>query len=255
MFFLIAQQSGETGAGSSSGSGFGDSLAEIGLNPFQTIVQDVRRLDILNHPQELLEALQQLHIVWAGIFITVGLMAVLNGHRWHRWIVMITAFVSGMALGHWLGGQMESSVIIAACSGVLAAIIAWPLMKFAITACGGLAGAFVGANAWTALSLPPDTHYAGALIGLIAFGLLSFILHRMVIVAMTCIAGSLVVVMGGITVMLHVDAWRDAVHRSFESNTLVLPLVVLVLAVLGFVVQQTTLMEQQNNSRAKPAMA
>jgi len=241
-----------------STTGLRESLSEVGLNPFHLFLDNMHRLDILSRPGELLDVLQQLHIVWAGIFVTVGLLSVINGYRWHKWIVVTVAFLAGMALGFVLSNSMESNLIVAACVGVLTAVIAWPLMKYAIAACGGLAGAFVGANVWSICNMPPETYYAGALIGLVTFGLLSFILYRVVIVAMTCVAGSVVLIIGVVTLLMQVDGWQSALRQDFTGNPIILPLIVLVTAVIGFVLQQDAFVRKpagEGQKHGKPAVA
>lgn len=241
-----------------STTGLRESLSEVGLNPFHLFLDNMHRLDILSRPNELLDVLQQLHIVWAGIFVTVGLLSVINGYRWHKWIVITVAFLTGMGLGFVMSKSMESNLIVAACVGVLTAVVAWPLMKYAIAACGGLAGAFVGANVWSISNMPPDTYYAGALIGLVTFGLLSFILYRVVIVAMTCVAGAVVLVMGVVTLLMQVEAWQPALRQDFSGNPIILPLIVLVTAVIGFVLQQDAFVRKpsgEGQKHGKPAVA
>ncbi|MCC6908791.1 MAG: hypothetical protein IT430_12675 [Phycisphaerales bacterium] len=251
LFTLATAPAGST-------AGLRESLSEVGLNPFHLFLENMHRLDILSRPDELLDVLQQLHFVWAGIFVTVGLLSVINGYRWHKWIVITVAFLTGMGLGFLLSKSMESSLIIAACVGVLTAVVAWPLMKYAIAACGGLAGAFVGANVWSISNMPPDTYYAGALIGLVTFGLLSFILYRVVIVAMTCVAGAVVLVIGVVTLLMQVDAWQPALRQDFSGNPVILPLIVLVTAVIGFVMQQDAFASKpgaEGQKHGKPAVA
>lgn len=223
-------------------TGWTDAMREVGMNPINLFLEHLPRMDLLNHPGELLDTLAQLHLVWAGIFITAGLFAVLNGYRWHRTIVIVCTFLVGMGIGHAASKSMDVNLLMSACIGCLAAVVAWPLMKYAIAASGGVAGAFAGANLWTALNQPPDTYYAGALIGLVAFGLLSFIFYKMVIVAMTCIAGAFVLVLGAITMLIHVESWGSALRHDFTANPALIPLLVLVAAVIGFVVQQNAVL-------------
>lgn len=260
---LLLTTTPATLAAQNTSSGLSWAMTEGGLNPLEVLFSGINRLDILNHPEELLDTLQQLHIVWAGIFICVGLLSVLNGYRWYRWIVMIVAFLAGMGLGKLFMGSMEVNLIVVACVGALAAVVAWPMMKYAVTACGGLAGAFIGANVWTAADLPAETHYAGALIGLIAAGMLSFILYRVVIVMMTCVTGALAVAIGVITILMHIESLAAVLRQDFVANPLIIPMVVLVTAVFGFVIQQAGTAwrndQKANSSKAaaggKPAAA
>jgi len=239
-------------AASDSGS-FVETMREAGMSPLKLFSDEFPRLDLLNHPDELLDALAQLHLVWAGIFITAGLFAVLNGYRWHRTIVMVCTFFTGLGFGYAISQSVDVSLMIGACVGVLAAVLAWPLMKYAIALCGGLAGAFIGANLWTALNQPPDTYYAGALIGLVAFGLLSFILYRVVIIVMVCVIGAFILVMGAITCMIHIESWDTALRQGFVENPTLIPLLVLVTAVIGIVVQQGAMGQKKGGADNKSA--
>ncbi len=228
-----------------------NSMSSFALDPFRILLDGIDRFDILNHPEKLLNTVEQLPLVWAGIFIVTGLIAVLNGYRFHRWIVLIIAFISGLEIGHLVSDSMEASLMIAGCVGVLMAVIAWPMMKFAVAACGGLAGAFIGANLWTALHYPPETHYSGALIGLVLFGMLSFMFYRIIIVTMTSVAGAFVLAIGTLTLAMHVNSWQNSMVDSFSSNTVLIPLLVLVLTVIGFVVQQSGPAFQKDSSGSK----
>lgn len=233
-------------------------LTEAGLSPFQLFFDDSQRLDILSHPETLLDTLQQLHVVWAGIFVITGILSVLNGYRWHKWIVIIVAFVAGMGFGHAITQSVESRLVISACMGVLAAVIAWPMMKYAIAVCGGLAGAFVGAHIWTALDYPADMYHSGALLGLVVFGMLAFILYRVVIIAMTCIAGASILTLGIVAGMMHIEPWQESLREDFMANPILLPMLALVAAVVGFVVQQHSQLSKKEEApkpAAKPAPA
>ncbi|MFW5653841.1 MAG: DUF4203 domain-containing protein [Planctomycetota bacterium] len=234
-----AANAGTADDGSAAGGSLFDDVftGDFAVNPFHVFTEGPHRLDILNHPGPLIDTLAQLHIVWAGIFVVCGLLSVFFGYRWHRWIVMLTAFIVGMAIGTALSAAVETQLIVATCVGVVLAIIAWPLMKYAVTICGALIGGFVGAHVWTTLNQPPDAIWAGALTGFMMFGLLSFLIHRAIIVTMTCVAGAFVLIMGVITMLVHVPAWELALRDAFSSNTVLIPLFVLTASVIGIVAQ------------------
>ena len=52
------------------------------------------------------------------------------------------------------------------------------MMKYAVAFTGAMFGALLGGALWRLLDLNPDTVWAGALTGMIGFGLLSFVLFR-----------------------------------------------------------------------------
>ena len=68
-------------------------------SPLDVVDGAVARLDILNHPDELLAALANVHIVWASVLVVTGGLCVLNGYRWHKYVIVLCAFLGGLALG------------------------------------------------------------------------------------------------------------------------------------------------------------
>ncbi len=208
-------------------------------SPLEVANGAVARLDFLNHPQELIAALANVHIVWASVLVVTGALCVLNGYRWHKYVIILCAFLGGLGLGHLLSRQMGQSRIVMAAIGLLCAVVATPLLRFAVAIFGGLTGAFIGANAWTAFSNSPDAHLAGAGMGFIGLGLAAFIMYKLVIVLFTSIGGAAMAVLGALTLMLHVPAWEESIRSSLQSNDLLLPLLVTVAAVSGLVLQHS----------------
>jgi len=217
-------------------------------NPAALIPKLFDRLDALAHPDTLLNTLQQTGWVLAAIFVAVGMTCLLQGYKFYKWVVVLTALALGIAVGYKLGQHIQAEVIVAGCLGVLLAVVAWPFMKFAVAICGGLAGAFLGANAWTAIasqvnanaqaiSLPPEAYWAGALIGLVVLGLLSFILFDLSVVVFTSISGSTLAVLGIIALLLQVPAWQTGITDAIRANSLIVPMLVAVPAVIGLVLQ------------------
>ncbi len=203
------------------------------------------RLDILNHPNELLDTLAQIPLIGASVIVVVGVLCVLNGYRWHKWVIMALAFGAGLGLGHLLSVHVGKSSVIAIALGLLCAIIATPMLKVSVAIFGGLTGAFIGANLWTALNgTPADATWAGAAMGFILLAMASLIVFRLVIVLFTSIGGGALVVFGVITLLLHVPAWEGAVRESLVANQLMIPLLVALAAVSGFVIQQSRLKEE-----------
>jgi hypothetical protein len=207
------------------------------------------RLDALAHPQELVKVLEQMGWVIASIFVVTGLVCLLQGYKLYKWVVILLALTLGGAVGYKLGQQIQAEVIVAGCAAVLLAVVAWPFMKYAVALAGGLAGAFIGANAWTGLAqqisqttsvdLSPDAYWAGALMGIILFGMMSFILFELSVVLFTSVSGSVLAVLGILALLLQVPAWREAIGKSLEAHPLVIPLLVIVPAVIGLVIQQS----------------
>lgn len=197
------------------------------------------RLNILDDPAQLLERLSAMPFIGASVVVVVGVLCVFHGYRWHKWVIAILAFLAGLGIGHQLAGEVGRSTIVAVAVGCLCAIIATPLLRITVGIFGGITGAFIGTNTWTAMNAsPPEAHWAGAVIGFIIIAMISIVLFRLVVVLFTSIGGAAMVVFGGITLLMHVPNWRDAVIESLTANTTIIPLLLLLAAVSGFVIQE-----------------
>ena len=195
-------------------------------------------LDILTRPEDLMNLLGSLGIVWGGILLVVGILCVINGYRWHRWVIIVCAFLCGFALGYVLSKHMEQPYVVAAALALMAAVISNPLLKFSVALFGGLTGAFIGANIWTGLGLPGDAHWAGALMGLILVGMASFLMFKHVVVFFTAMSGGAMTVCGAIAILLYVPDMRESVARLFTNNQILVPLLITVAGVIGLVIQE-----------------
>lgn len=217
---------------------------------FESMVGLFSRTDTLAANEDLIRHLSTLGAVWAVVFVIVGVLCLLNGAKFYKVAVIGLALAIGSIGGYWLGTQIVAPpFVVAGCVGILLAVTAVPLMKYAVAIFGGLAGAFLGSNLWAGVvgtlsqvnestSVNPDAHWIGALIGLIIFGMLAFILFKMSIVLFTCVAGATVAVLGVIALLLNVDPLRQSVADGIMSSQLVVPLLVLVPAVIGFILQE-----------------
>lgn len=206
------------------------------LNPLDALEESATRLDILNHPNELLGTLQNLGVIWGSIFLVIGIICILNGYRWHKWVIVACAFLGGVGLGHLLAQQMGESKVAMMAIGLLCAVVATPMLRVTTAIFAGLTGAFIGANVWTAFAAAPEQYMAGAGMGFIAFALASFLLFKWMVVAFTSIGGGALAVLGAITLLLSVPSWQDSVTRSLSDNHLI-TLLVAVAAATGFVMQ------------------
>lgn len=211
-----------------------------GISVTETVRAFFTRMDVLNRPEDLINGLTQIPLILAGVFVVVGLLCVLNGYKWHRWVIVILAFMGGVLLGNMLSLEADKSAIMAVALGALCAIVATPLLKVTVAIFGGLTGAFIGANAWTAFnSAQADFHWAGAAMGFIIMAMASFLLFRLVIVVFTSVGGATMIIFGGITLLMQVESWKPAVRNALSNNHMIIPLLLAVAAVGGFVLQSS----------------
>ncbi len=215
---------------------------DSGNSTFASTTGIFDRLNMIFRPEELLNHLSQMPFIVAAVVVIVGILCVFNGYRWHKWVIAILAFLCGLRLGFILSQQMGKPIIVAASVGGLCAIIATPLLRITVAVFGGITGAFLGANTWTAMNAAPtEAHWAGAVIGFIVVAMASLIFFRLVVVLFTSVGGATMVICGGITLLMEVPAWEDAVRESLTTTPLLIPLLLALAAVSGFVIQESRL--------------
>ena len=143
--------------------------------------------------------------------------------------------------GYWVGAtaapQIGQPIVASACFAVLFAVLAWPLLKYSVALFGGLAGAFAGANLWSALDMGADQHKIGAAIGMVVLGMLAFMAFRAVVIVMTSIGGASLLALGALGAMMKVDAWESSLTSGLAEHPRAMPVVVASAAVIGAVVQ------------------
>lgn len=238
---------------------------------FQTGVDIFSRGDTLAKPDVLVEHLTQLGTIWAIVFVVAGLACMLKGYQFYKVAVVTLVGMIGSLAGYWLGLSIQAPPFIGAgCVGVLLAVLAIPLMKYAVAVLGGLSGAFIGANLWAGVGrafdsayakkvaeydgtgtdpstgvlaklseyMPADAYWVGALAGLLVCGILAFVLFKISIHLFTSVSGATIAVFGVIALLLNIDNFSGTVAEGLSSSALVIPMLVLVPAAIGFLMQE-----------------
>jgi hypothetical protein len=217
---------------------------------FETVLGLFSRGDALAQPDQVVEHLQTLGVVWAVVFLIAGSLCLYNGSHYYKAATISLAFLIGSFLGYWLGQQVKAPLIVAGCVGLLLAVTALPLMKYAVALLGGLAGAFVGGNLWSGFAhavnetqgstvVPPDAFWVGALVMLIVCGMLAFMLFKLSIVLFTSVSGSTVAVMGALALLLSFEPMRQSVAEGLTASQIVIPLLVTVPAFIALILHNS----------------
>lgn len=144
----------------------------------------------------------------------------LSGYRFYKTIVVLLALAIGVFAGYYLGKKIHAEYVVAGCLGALLAVCVFPLMKYAVALMGGLVGAFIGANSWSAISRmlqsggelsdqAAENYWIGELVGLLVCGMLAFILFKVSVVLSTSVSGSTLAVMGALALLMQVQPWQE----------------------------------------------
>lgn len=228
-------------------------------NLFETVTGLFSYGDMLAQPEHLVTQLTALSIVWAVVFLIVGVLCMFNGYKFYRATTICLAGMLGLFGGYGLGTLIDAPYVVAGCLAVLLAVIALPLLKYAVAVFGGLAGAFLGANLWAGMTnavnqasgsttVPTDTYWVGALLGLIVCGMLAFVLFKLSIVLFTSVSGATFAVLGAIALLLSFEPWRASVSEGLTASRMVVPLLVFVPALIGLILQEAWAPGEQGDS-------
>ncbi|MGH7215238.1 MAG: hypothetical protein ACREIT_10795, partial [Tepidisphaeraceae bacterium] len=145
---------------------------------------------------DLLQWCQDMNPGTAALLILAGIIYLTCGFYIFKVLVTLNAAIVGGYIGMLIGARSDSEIIGGLVGGFTAAAIAWPLMKYAVAFMGGTFGALLGASLWRVFDLNADFTWAGAAIGMITFGLLSFVLFRGSVMMYTSLQGAAMLVFG-----------------------------------------------------------
>jgi len=175
----------------------------------------------------------------AALLVMAGLIYLLWGVQMFKWLVTINFALMCAWLGAYLGKQGEASVICAVVGAFAGAAIAWPLMKYAVALMGGVVGAVLGASVWITVGLDPRFASAGALTGLVALGMLSFIIFRGSIILYMSVQGAAMLVFGILGLGYKYPSMASSLNSTMKSKPFLLPMAVVLPMVCGFIFQHT----------------
>ncbi|HLL88598.1 MAG TPA: DUF4203 domain-containing protein [Tepidisphaeraceae bacterium] len=189
---------------------------------------------------DLLQGCEEMNVGWATILLMAGVVYLLWGYQIFKWLVTLNAAALGAYLGWLLGRNAEAAVPCAVVGGFVCAVVAWPTMKYAVAVMGGLFGAVLGAMLWTTFKLDPNFAWSGAGMGLILFGLLSFIVFRGSVMVYTSLQGAVMLILGVLGLIFKINDVAPEVTRKIEVAPFLVPMALLVPMVIGMIYQNAT---------------
>jgi MFS family permease len=195
---------------------------------------------------EYVRALETMDVVLAVALFIFGLVYLLQGWKVFKMLVIVNAALLGGVFGVRFGQMLQGGntpLFVGIAGLLLCATLAWPLMKFAVSLMGGLAGCFLGYGMWVYVTETTNRTnlvehaWAGALLGLVALGLLTFVMFQIVIMVFTSMQGSLMVMTGLMAMLMHVPSVHHELADPLSSSRHLLVLVIGVPAIIGFCFQ------------------
>ncbi|MBW8035322.1 MAG: hypothetical protein FVQ79_06770 [Planctomycetes bacterium] len=177
----------------------------------------------------------------AVLAVSFGVVYLLYGWRIFKVLTVICfgliGMFGGMAVGRTLDNEMWGGIIGLA----TLSLVSMPLMKWCICILGAVSGAVFTGGVWYAFGLPQIYLWAGAAVGGVAGGMISFIVFKAAVMLFTSMGGS-AIMMSGLLALGHLyentkQVQTTEIHDLVFECTWFLPVILLVPTVIGLYTQ------------------
>ncbi|NLZ03616.1 MAG: hypothetical protein GXY19_00400 [Phycisphaerae bacterium] len=194
--------------------------------------------------------ISSLGLVEALTFISFGSVCLFYGWRVFRILVTICFGLLGLGLGVWANQRLIAGNVIwlsLICS-IFFAVLSVPFMRWGVTFLGAISGGILTAGVWLAAGLPEEYVWAGGLVGLIAGGMISFIVFKIAVILFTSLGGSTLMVVGILAIVYRYIAGGDGERLQVfaEANQWFVPTLLLVPMAIGIFLQNKLSKTDQN---------
>ena len=199
------------------------------------------------------EQITSLTWLQAVIAMSFGTVYVAYGWRIFKVLVMVSFALVGMFLGIFVGQQLGDSVNHQIWGGVIGlgvlAAVSVPMMRWCVCLLGAAAGGVITSGLWYALGLPQVYIWAGAIIGIIAGGMISFIVFKVAVMLFTSLGGSVIMVVAMLSLLYQYEnisaPATTHVHDFVFNHNWFLPVALLVPTVIGIITQNKMIKHSQ----------
>jgi len=178
--------------------------------------------------------------VEAFMFVSFGVVWLFYGWRVFKVLVVISFALLGLVLGMAITSRVQgiNNEFVGGVVGMLAlAILSVPLMRWAVGLLGAFAGAIFTAGIWYAVGLDEKYILAGALIGMVGGGMISFIVFRIAVILFTSTGGGALVLTGGLALLYRYGSMQMQIENLVLHERWVLPVALMVPLLVGLIAQ------------------
>jgi len=183
------------------------------------------------------EQITSLSWLQAVLAVSFGVVYLMYGWRIFKVLTVICfgllGLYGGMAVGRHFGNILLGGVI-----GLAAlALLSVPLMKWAVSILGAIAGGVLTAGLWYGCNLPEQYIWAGALVGIVGGGMISFIVFKIAVMLFSSLGGAAIMVTGFLSLLHHYEPTTGFVHDFVHNYSWFLPVSLLIPTIIGIALQ------------------
>lgn len=181
-----------------------------------------------------------LNYVEAVTFISFGVVCLMYGWRVFKILVVISFALLGLFLGIsitnkivGLNNQFVGGIVGMCILGILSV----PLMRWAVSALGAVAGGILTSSIWYASGLTERYIWAGALIGMVAGGMISFIVFKVAVILFSSLSGASLIVVGSLALLYLNSSTSTRLEEIIFVKKWFLPTLLMAPTLIGIVLQ------------------
>jgi hypothetical protein len=181
-----------------------------------------------------------LNLVEAVTFISFGAVCLFYGWRVFKILVIISFALLGMFLGVSITDKivgLNSQLWGGLVGMVLLAVLSVPLMKWAVCLLGAAAGGVISSGIWYASGLTERYILAGALIGIVAGGMISFIIFKIAVILFSSLGGSCLIVVGSLAILYIYPQTSERLEEIIFTKKWFLPAILMAPTLIGIILQ------------------
>jgi len=191
-------------------------------------------------PMDLIwQQITSLNKLEAFTFMSFGAVCLIYGWRIFKILVAISFALIGLFVGVYTNNVLigGNEIWLGILSMILFAVFSIPMMKWGVCLLGAAAGGVLSGGCWFALSLPEQYIWAGALVGVVAGGMVSFIVFKASVILFTSLGGSALVAIGVLAVIYQHLGAAEKIEDLVLVQRWFLPVMLAVPTVVGVILQ------------------
>ncbi len=149
--------------------------------------------------------ISSLRILEALVFSSFGTVCLFYGWRVFRVLVIMSFMLIGGAAGVLVAKNVgaQNGLLLSVMMAIGMGIVSVPMMHWAVSLLGILAGGILAGGLWYACSFPESYLWAGGLIGAVAGGMIPFIVFKASVMLFSSLGGS-ALILAGVLALLHI---------------------------------------------------
>ncbi|MEN6385862.1 MAG: hypothetical protein ABFD79_11795 [Phycisphaerales bacterium] len=167
---------------------------------FYILAQTAEKQHHLIDMDILWQQIAKLNWLQALIAVSFGAVYLIYGWRIFKILAVVCFGMVGLFAGIHLGSKMGTGPSAQLWGGVagllLLGILSIPFMHWAVSILGAVAGGIITGCLWYAAGFPQQYLWAGIAIGIVAGGMISFIVFKISVMLFTSLSGAVLIIVG-----------------------------------------------------------